>query len=202
MNRLYGDRGIQDSQLSLSVAGELHFELEDVVAVLFLEVQRFAMKFRIENRRRRVRLVGGLWLLQVPVRVDIDVAGGRFPGNLVTGLQPDGANYLVLELRLPCARKLLLGFGVLARQRQTGQQEHRGKQESAHGADRCKSMAVCRIRHSGGFVAEDPCGSVTRCERRDHQPAAREAGSIALVNKILLTINQIQLDLAIVFHHP
>jgi len=79
MNRLYGDRGIQDSQLSLSVAGELHFELEDVVAVLFLEVQRFAMKFRIENRRRRVRLVGGLWLLQVPVRVDIDVQAAVSP---------------------------------------------------------------------------------------------------------------------------
>jgi len=87
MNRLYGT-GHPGSQLSLSVAGELHFELEDVVAVLFLEVQRFAMKFRIENRRRRVRLVGGLWLLQVPFASTLMLQAAVSP-EIWSPLQPD-----------------------------------------------------------------------------------------------------------------
>jgi hypothetical protein len=36
----------------------------------------------------------------------------------------------------------------------------------------------------------------------DHQPGDPQAAPLTLVNTILLTINQIQLDLAIVFHHP
>src|ERR1700689_1536447 len=63
VNRLDRDGTVQDSQLCLSFANDLHLELKDIITIFFLESQRIALKLRIEHGRRLIRAVGGVRLL-------------------------------------------------------------------------------------------------------------------------------------------
>ena len=132
MNRLDRDWAVQNPQLSLSIAHDLHLELEDIITIFFLEGQRIALNFRVEHGRRLIRLIGGVRLLQITVLVNVNAAIGRFSGYRLTSPHPDGANHLVLEFRLPRAGELLLHIGVLGREGQTGKQGQQSDRGSGH----------------------------------------------------------------------
>ena len=97
----------------------------------------------------------------VAVLVNANAAIGRFSRYCLTSPHPDGANHLVLKLRLPRAGKLALRLGVLNREGQTGKQRQQSSYESWHGPTVANRRPFAEIQPAGTVCDWKVCVAVT-----------------------------------------